>query len=87
MSDTPQKQTSEEADQSYFGSGIVITSYLLIELWIGDENVLCYCVHMWQVLANLVTYKLRINSTTQQPNHQYLVGFRYSYRSNMRISK
>ena len=38
MSDRPQKQASEKADQSTFGSSVVIISNLLIELLIGDEK-------------------------------------------------
>ena len=38
MSDKPQKQASEKADQSMFGSGVIVISYLLMELLIGDKK-------------------------------------------------
>ena len=41
-----QKQASEKVDQSSFDSGIVIIISLLMELLIGDENILWHCVRM-----------------------------------------
>ena len=46
MSDRPQKQASKKADQSTFGSGVVVIS-LLMELLIGDEDhSLPLCAYM-----------------------------------------
>ena len=38
MSDRPQKQASEKADQSTCGSGVVTIVSILIDLLIGDEK-------------------------------------------------
>ena len=55
-------QTSEtslgKAGQSTYGSGVVVIS-LLMELSIGDENIIYHCVQMWQVLV-----KARVIQTT-----------------------
>ena len=50
------KQASEKADQSTFGSGVMIIS-LLIELSIDDDEIctLPLCAK-WNVLANPVTF-------------------------------
>ena len=46
ISDRPQKQAPEKK-QSTFDSGVVVIS-LLMELLVGNENILCHCVHMWR---------------------------------------
>ena len=45
ISDRPQKQAPEKK-QSTFDNGVVVIS-LLMELLVGNENILCHCVHMW----------------------------------------
>ena len=46
MSDRPQKQASEKADQSTCGSGVVTISCLLIELSIDEKCHLPLCVYV-----------------------------------------
>ena len=51
MSDMPQRKQTSQLLTVVFWQLVS----LLMELSIGNETILCHCVHNWQVLANLVT--------------------------------
>ena len=66
------KQPWEKADQSTFGSGIVIISY--ISYWITFFAIVCICGRFWQIQSqfnqaiksnhHLISFKLHLTSST-----------------------
>ena len=77
MYEMPQKAAPVKADQIHFGTGTLVVYYWW-SYQLAMKTVLCHCVCMWRVLANLVTYAYAYICIRDQTNSTYILIFKYS---------